>query len=559
MSRVSFDLLIKNGKLVSGAGNPWFRADIGVKNGRITKIGRLRAFDAAHVIDVEGLLISPGFIDAHSHTDLVLPFNPGVESSIRQGVTTLITGNCGISLAPVAPATQDLLVKSVSPFIPKGAKLELSWSTFDEYLRYEEELGLAANIGHLVGHGTVRTAVMGFENRAPSGDELKAMTRLVAEALEAGALGLSTGLIYPPGLYAETEELIELAKVVARYGGIYASHIRGEGKTLIAAVKEAIAVGEAGGLPVEISHHKASGKPYWGQTADSLALIETARRRGIDVTCDQYPYLAGMTSLATLLPPWSHEGGLEKLLERLRSPEDRRRIRRDMETGLPGWENILATNGWENVRVSSVRTDENRGVEGKTLAEIAQIRMKPDEYTALFDLLLEEDGEATMVLFSMSEDDVRRVMTHPAQMVGSDSWSVAPYGIMSGGKPHPRFYGTYPRILGTYVREERVLTLEDAIRRMTSFPARRFGLTHRGLIMPGMWADLTIFDEETIRDRASYDDPHTYPEGIEYVFVNGRMVIERGKNTGIRAGKVLYRTSTRKSDTGNHALYRRQS
>ena len=537
---LSFNLLIKNAKIVSGAGNPWFRADIGVKNGRIAKIGRLKASDAERVINAEELIASPGFIDAHSHTDLVIPFNPGVESTIRQGVTTLITGNCGISLAPVAQATKDLLVKSVSPHIPKGVKLEISWNTFNEYLRYEEELSPAANIGHLVGHGTVRTAVMGFEDRAPSVDELETMKRLVAEALEAGALGMSTGLIYPPGMYAKKEELIELAKVVAMFGGVYASHIRGEGKTLMKSLKEAIEIGGKGGLPVEISHHKASGEPYWGKTSKSLELIEEARRRGIDVTCDQYPYLAGMTSLATLLPPWVHEGGLKKLLERLKSPEERRRIRNDMEKGIPGWENIVATNGWENIRVSSVRTDENRFLEGKNFAEITRIKIKLDEYTALFDLLLEEEGEATMLLFSMNEDDVRRVITHPSQMVGSDSWSVAPHGIMSGGKPHPRFYGTYPRILGKYVREEGVLTLEDAIRRMTSLPAQRFRLKDRGLIMEGMWADITIFDRERIIDRASYDNPHKYPEGIEYVLVNGQIVLERGKNTGVHAGKVLH-------------------
>lgn len=535
-----FNLIIKNAKIVSGAANPWFNADIGVKKGRILKIGRLKTSDAELVINAEGLIVCPGFIDAHSHTDLVIPFNPGVESTIMQGVTTLITGNCGISLAPVAQATKDLLVKSVSPHIPKGMKLEISWNTFNEYLRYEEELSPAANIGHLVGHGTVRTAVLGFDIRTPSAKELEKMKKLVVEAMEAGALGLSSGLIYPPGMYAKKEELIELAKVVAMFGGVYASHIRGEGKTLMKSLMEAIEIGGKGCLPVEISHHKASGKPYWGKTSKSLELIEEARRRGIDVTCDQYPYLAGMTSLATLLPPWAHEGGLKKLLGRLESPDERRRIKKDMEKGIPGWENMIATNGWENIRVSSVRTNENRFLEGKNLAEITRIKIKPDEYTALFDLLLEEKGEATMLLFSMNEDDVLRVMTHPSQMVGSDSWSVTSHGIMSEGKPHPRFYGTYPRILGKYVREEGVLTLEDAIRRMTSLPAQRFRLKNRGLIMEGMWADITIFDRERIIDRASYDDPHQYPEGIEYVLVNGQIVLERGKNTGVHAGKILH-------------------
>lgn len=536
---MKFDIIIKRGKIVSGASNPWFSADVGIKNGRISRIRRLASSETEEIIDAEGLVVCPGFIDAHSHSDMILPFNPGVESTIRQGITTLVTGNCGFSLAPAAQATKDLLIKSVSPDIPRGAKLEIDWNTFGEYLKHEEGIGLAANVGHLVGHGTVRIAVLGFENRTPTAKELGEMKGLVAEAMEAGALGISTGLIYPPGMYAKIDELVELAKVVARYGGIYASHIRGEGKTLIEALKEAIEIGERSKLPVEISHHKASGRPYWGKTSETLKMIEDIRKKGVDITCDQYPYTAGMTSLATLLPPWAHEGGLEKLVERLKSPEERRKIRLDMEKGIPGWENMAVTYGWENIHVSSVKTDKNSSLEGKNLVEIAKEKKKPNEFTALFDLLLEEEGQATMVIFSMDEDDVRRVMTHPSQMVGTDSLSVAPYGIMSAGKPHPRFYGTYPRILGRYVREEGVLTLEDAIRRMTSLPAQRFRLKNRGMIMEGMWADITIFDSDTIIDKATYDDPHRYPEGIEYVLVNGHIVLERGKNTGIHAGKVL--------------------
>ncbi len=537
---MSFNIIIKNGKVVSGTGNPWFKADVGIKNHKIVKIGKLVSSKAERVIDVKGLVVCPGFIDAHSHSDMVIPFNPGVESTIRQGITTLITGNCGSTLAPVDEATRDLLIKHVSPHVPKDVKLEIPWKSFREYLDYEERLRVASNVGHLVGHGTVRIAVMGFENRPPTMNELEEMRRLVAEAMKAGALGMSTGLIYPPGIYAKTDEIIELAKVVTKYGGVYTSHIRGEGKTLIESVKEAVEIGEKAGLPVEISHHKASGRQYWGKTSETLKLIEEARSRGVDITCDQYPYTAGMTSLVTLLPPWVHEGGMPKLLNRLRSSEERKKIRWDIEKGLPEWENMAMANGWESIRIGSVNTDKNRLLEGKNLVEVVKEMKKPDEFTAIFDLLLEEEGQVTMIVFSQNEEDVRRVMKSPFQMVGTDSWSVAPYGVMSVGKPHPRFYGTYPRLLGRYVREARLLTLEEAIRKMTSFPAQKFRLRDRGIIMEGAWADIVIFNPEQIIDKATYDDPHKYPTGIEYVLVNGQVIIEKGTNTGVRAGKILH-------------------
>ncbi len=533
-----FDLLIKNGKIVNGTGNPWFKADIGIKNGKIEKIGRLDSADAEKILDAEGLIVSPGFIDMHNHSDISVFFNPKLESTIRQGITTLVIGNCGSSLAPVNPATKDLFMKHIEAFLPSDAELEVTWNTFEEYLNKLEEIEMAANIAPLVGHGTVRIAVMGFDDREPTAEELDEMKKLVAEAMEAGAFGMSTGLIYPPGVYSKTEELVELCKVVAKYGGIYVSHIRGEGGTLIEAVKEAIYIGEKAGVPVEISHHKAAGKSNWGKTKETLKLMEEARKRGVDVTCDQYPYRAGMTSLSAVLPPWVHVGGVEEMLRRLRDPKEREKIRRDIEQGLPGWENFVADCGWENIYISSVVTEKNKHLEGKNVAEIAKIKGK-DELDAVCDLLLEEDGRVTIVLFMMDEEDIVRVMKSPLQMVATDAWAVAPYGVLGAGKPHPRFYGTYPRVLGRYVREKKVLTLEEAVRKMTSFPAQKLGLKDRGLILEGMWADIVIFDPAKIIDKATYQNPHQYPEGIEYVIVNGKIVVENGEHTGVLPGKTL--------------------
>jgi N-acyl-D-aspartate/D-glutamate deacylase len=534
-----FDLLLKNGQIVNGTGNPWFYGDVGIKNGKILKIGKLKTSDAERVLDTDGLAVCPGFIDAHSHSDMVIPFNPNLNSAIHQGVTTLITGQCGYSLAPVTPTHRELLINSLSPFTPHNTSLDICWLTFEEYLHWEALQQPAANIGHLLGHGTLRIAVLGVEDRDPSSVELDKMKQLIVEAMNAGALGMSTGLIYPPGVYTKTPELVELAKIVANYGGIYASHIRGEGHTLINAVKEAVTIGETAHIAIEISHHKASGRSYWGQTSSTLQIIDDARNRGIDVTYDQYPYTAGMTSLVTLLPPWVHEGGLRALLKRLTSSKLRKKIREDMKRGLPGWENIGVTNGWENIRVSSVKTEANRALQGKTLKEITGEREPSDVFTVLFDLILEEEGEATMIIFSMCEDDVRRVLVHPAQMVGSDSWSTTPNGIMGSWKPHPRFYGTYPRILGRYVREEKILTFEDAIRRMTAFPAQRYGLHNRGMLREGAWADIVVLDADNVIDKADYDDPHRYPLGTQYVLVNGEIVIEERKNTGARVGQVI--------------------
>jgi N-acyl-D-amino-acid deacylase len=539
---IMYDLVIRGGKIIDGIGNPWFRGDVAVEDGRIVEISRLRLSGAERTIEADGLIVCPGFIDMHSHSDLSVFFNPKLESSIRQGITTSVVGNCGLSLAPINPERKALLIKEASSILPICEKLRIDWTGFDEYLSKLEKTEISKNLAPLVGHGTVRIAVMGLENRDPTCEEMAEMKRLVAEAMEAGAFGLSSGLIYSPGVFSKTDELVELCKVVAKYGGIYASHIRSERARLIEAVKEAISIGEKAGVPVQISHHKAAGRHSWGRTTETLRLMEEARARGVDVTCDQYPYRAGMTSLSTLLPPWVHEGGVDEMLKRLRSPEDRERIRKEIKQLSAEWENLAADCGWENIYVSSVRSERNRHLEGRSMAEIAEIRGE-DEFTALCNLLVEEEGRAAMVIFIMDEQDIRRVMKSRLQMFGTDSWASAPFGDLRFGKPHPRFYGTYPRVLGRYVRDEKVLTLEEAVRKMTSFPAQKLGLTDRGLLKPGMWADIVVFDPEKIRDTATYSDPHRYSEGIECVIVNGEIVIEKEEHIGVSAGKVLRRES----------------
>jgi N-acyl-D-amino-acid deacylase len=534
-----YDLIIKGGKLVDGAGNPWYYGDIAINNGKIATGGKLSEAEANRVLDVSGLVVAPGFIDAHSHSDGGVIVYPQMESTLAQGITTVVAGQCGGSPAPVNPDMRELLEEEYAKHMPPGVEFKITWTTFDEYLKRVEEVGVGANIAHHVGHSTIRVAAIGFDARQPTEAELEDMRKLTEEAMEAGAYGLSTGLIYPPGMYASTDEIVELAKVVASYGGVYDSHIRGEGATLLKAVAEAIEIGEKAGLPVHISHHKAAGKSVWGQSVETLKMMEEARNRVLDITFDQYPYRAGSTSLATLLPPWAHDGGTEKLLGRLRNAEDRERMRRDIEKGIPGWENFVGALGWENIMVSFVKSEENKDIEGKNMVKIKEMRGEPDEFTALYKLLLEEEGAPGMVIFAMQEEDVQRIMKHHLHMVGTDASSVAFTGPFAMGKPHPRHFGTYPKILGRYVREYRMLRLEEAVRKMTSFPTQRFGILDRGLLRPGMCADIAIFNPDTVLDKATYQEPQQRSVGIEYVIVNGEVAIDAGKYTGALAGKVL--------------------
>ncbi|MFW0859172.1 MAG: N-acyl-D-amino-acid deacylase family protein [Dehalococcoidia bacterium] len=518
-----FDIIIKDGQVINGSGAPPVRADVGIKDGRIEAVG-IFGGAAARTIEAAGLIVAPGFIDMHSHSDFPLLVNPRAESKIRQGVTTEVIGNCGSSAAPVTEEKLDLIKEQVDL---ESLELEWDWLTMGDYLARLKQQGIALNVVPLIGHGTIRAAVMGFDDRAPTEAELVAMKELIAQAMGEGAWGLSTGLIYAPSFYATTEELIELSKAVAKCGGIYFSHIRGEGKTLLDAVGEAIKIGREAEIAVQISHHKATGQENWGKVRQSLALIDRAREAGLDVTADQYPYIAASNSLSDSLPGWMHVGGKVELLNRLRDPAICERLRQEM---------AKPAGYWENVKISYCKR--NKDYEGISVQELADLRGR-DPLESVFELLAEEEATVSIVHFAMSEGDVRMVMQHLAVMVGSDGSALATSGVLYRGKPHPRNYGTFPRVLGKYVCQEKVLPLTEAVRKMTSLPAEKLGLADRGRLAEGMWGDITVFDPQTVCDRATYVDPHRYPDGIEYVLVNGTVVIERGEHTGRLAGRVL--------------------
>jgi len=528
-----FDVIIKNGKVIDGAGNPWFKADVGIDEQKISAIGRLSAEKASKIIDADGLVVSPGFIDMHSHSDFELLVNPKAESKIRQGITTEVIGNCGESAAPLNDLMKAETRKTDS--LIEEAELQLDWSTMKDYLSRLGRQGGAVNVVPLVGHGNLRVYTMGFVDRPPTKTELEEMKKRLAQAMEEGAFGISTGLIYPPGCYAETDELIELSRVVASYGGFYTSHIRDEGDKMLESVKEAIEIGEEAGIPVEISHHKAEVKANWGKVKESLKMIEEVRDRGIDVTCDVYPYVAASTVLSAELPHWAHEGGTEKLVQRLTDAETRARLIREMREESPDQASMPEVDIWDVTQIA--RCKNHPDLEGKTVSEIAQTKHM-DAFELVFDLLI-DDAAISIVGFHMCEDDVCTVLRHPVSMIGTDASAVAPYGVLGKGKPHPRSYGTFPRVLGKYVREERILTLENAIRKMTSLPAQKLGLRDRGIIREGMRADITIFNPETITDRATYQNPHQYPDGVEYVIVNGKIAVGERGHTGVLAGGVL--------------------
>ena len=534
-----FDVVIRNAYIVDGTGNPWFEADIGIKSGKISEIGNLDFEDADRIINAKELMVCPGFIDMHSHSEYSLLANSKAESKIKQGVTTEVNGNCGDSPAPIEGMTAEAAEEA------KEYKLNMDWSTLAEYLDKLERQGISLNVAQLVGHGTIRIAVMGHENRPPTREELNKMKELVAQAMEDGAFGMSTGLYYLPGGFADTAEVIELCKVVTKYGGIYTSHIRGEGDPLIEAVTETIEIGEKANIPVQISHHKACGIENWGNVKKTLRMMEEARSRGLDITCDVYPYTACGADLISMVPNWAHEGGVNKLRERLRDSKIRERVKKEMSEGLPGWESSVKQSGWGRIKV--IGWKEHKEFEGKTLAEIADLE-GVDAFNLTFDLIMKKESPE-LVDLAMTEKDVCTVIKHPLSMVGSDGWALAPYGVLGESKTHPRSYGTFPRILRKYVREDKVLTIENAIRKMTSLPAQKLGLRDRGTLREGMWADVVVFDPKRIADVATYENPHRYPEGIEHVLVNGEIVVDGGEHTGAPPGKVLRFSNRRFNDS----------
>ena len=525
-------MVLKGGRIFDGTGNPSYVADIGITESRITRIGFLEE-DAPEIADVRGFAVSPGFIDLHNHSDhTILPF-PDAENYIMQGVTTSLGGNCGISMAPLSTDFCKLTRDYLSPFLHHGYEYGWDWKNTGDFSRKVQENGTTQNVGFLVGHGTLRIAVKGFDRGACSPEEMRKMRTLLDEAMEEGAFGLSAGLIYSPGSYASEEELSELTTRIGKKGGFFALHMRNESDQLIESVEEAVRITEKSGAALHISHLKAGGRPNWGKVHGALAVMEEARARGMNVTCDAYPYNAGMTTITALLPPWTLEGGVNAMLSRLGDPGSRKTIIRDLREGVVGFENWLRNIGCSNIRIAACPSA--RRYEGMTLQEIAREK-SPEFHEGFLNWLIEVECNATMVLFSLYEDDVDFVIRHPLSCVVSDGWITSP---KAGGKPHPRGYGTFPRFLARYVREKRLLSLEEAVRKITSLPASIMGLKDRGMIREGFRADLVVFDPAKIRDRATFEEPHQFPEGIHSVVVNGRTTVSEGRLTGVRPGNVL--------------------
>lgn len=528
-----YDVLIEDGRIVDGSGNPWFYGDVAVRDGEIAAVGRLDEAEAERVIDASGLTVVPGFIDMHAHSDYTLLVDGDAESKVRQGVTTEILGEHRSAGPQVGPARGEL-ERRLEP-----TPLDVDWTTLGEYFSRLEESGISVNVASYVGTGQVRMAVMGSEDREPSEAELAEMESLVDQAMRDGALGVSSGLSYVPNTFMDVEEIVRLSRVAARYGGIYATHLRRQDVEIGAGIREAIETGRRAGLPVHIFHFKVKHPEMWGNFFRYTTLVDDARAEGVSVTADLYPYIAGVTSLAASLPPRFLEGGTERMLERIRDEGARAEIRRDIEEGLPGWENEIAeAGGWDRMVVSAVQKPENKTYEGKSLAEVAEM-MGEDPVDAMCELLLSEEGQVRIIQHAAAEEDLEHAIRLPWTAIGSDGIAMNPDDFPWLGKPHPRYYSSYPRVLDRYVEEKALLPFSDAIRKMTGLPAQILGFQDRGLLRPGMRADIVILDRDAISDRATFEDPQVYPRGIEYVFVNGEMVLEEGDHTGARPGRVL--------------------
>lgn len=527
-----WSLLIRGGSVIDGSGAPARRADVAVEGDRIAAVAPSLAGDATRVVDATGTVVAPGFIDMHSHSDLFYFACPSAESKIRQGVTTEVVGMCSFSQAPLRPEQQALVEGWVGGI---GLTPELKWETFGQYLDALRSVRPAVNVVHFVGHGALRIAAMGFEARPAEAGEIKTMERHLGEALDAGAWGFSTGLVYPPSSYADTREIVALARAMAPRGGQYSSHIRGESAMLLDSIAEAIGIGEQAGVRVEISHVKASGRENWPKLDAALRMLDDARARGIDVAGDVYPYNAGSTKMDNLMPAWSHEGGIAKLLERLADPKVRRRIADECLVDGERWGTVSQGGvGFDQIFIASSR---RRELEGLSLAQLAQ-QSGQAPADALMSLLLEERCTVSMVSFSQSIENVAKVLAHPALTIGSDSIPLFEGSGDKPGKPHPRSYGTFPRVLSEYARERRLFSLETAVNKMTGMPAQRLGLRERGLVQPGYFADLTVFDPRTVKDESTYPDPHRYPSGSPLVIVNGAVAVDDGRIV-TRAGRVL--------------------
>jgi N-acyl-D-aspartate/D-glutamate deacylase len=528
-----FDVLIRNGHVMDGTGSPWYSADVGIRDGKIAALGRLPGATGKTVIDARGLLVTPGFIDMLGQSEGTILVEPHLPSKIFQGITTEITGE-GSSAAPL----NDRMVEADRVGY-EYLKINVDWRTLAQYFTRLEHQGLGINLASYVGATSVRRMVIGDDNRPPTAAELEKMKQLVGDAMRDGAFGLSTSLQYAPAPYASTEELIALAAEAGRFGGIYSTHMRSEQTGIMQALDETIRIGREAHVPVEIWHLKTAGKPMWGKMKDVVAKIEAARASGVDVSADTYAYTAWFNSFSAFVPPWAHDGGDAKLVERMKDPATRARIRKDMTTPTTEWDNEwLAIPGPESILLCVVQNPALRPLQGKTLAQAAALRHQ-DPIDALLDILIEDQAYTSVAVFGMDEADATLALQQPWVAIDNDSQGTAPTGILGEEHPHPRAYATFPRILRKYVREEHRLTLQDAIRKFSALPAQRLGLTDRGVLKEGMWADIDVFDPEKIHDVATFEKPNQLSVGMQYVLVNGVPVIAGGKATNTLPGKVL--------------------
>ncbi len=528
----SFDLVITHGHIIDGTGSPWYSGDVGIRDRKIAAIGNLSALSRKRTIDAAGKVVAPGFIDMLGQSELTILVDPRLPSKIYQGITSEITGE-GNSIAPL----NDAIIQSDRSGY-EHYKITPDWRTFRQYFARLERQGMGINLASYVGATQVRRMVLGDDDKQPTPAQLEQMEAFVHEAMKDGAVGVSTALQYPPAPYAKTEELIALASEASKAGGIYSTHMRNEGDSVLQAIDEALRIGREAQIPVEIWHIKVAGKNNWGRMPEVVAKINAARAAGADVSADTYAYTAWYNDFSAFIPPWAHDGGTAKLVERLKDPATREKIRKDMLTASKDWDNEWQEiPGPEAIMIGAVENPTLLSMQGKRLSEIAKLWNK-DPMDALFDFLI-QDPSTGVAVFGMSQPDVTLALEQPWVAIDNDSEGTSPEGILGRAHPHPRAYGTFPRILAKYVREEKVLTLEDAIRKFSALPAQRMRLTDRGVLKAGMWADVVIFDPGTVRDRATFDNPNQLSEGMEYVLVNGVPVIDQGRMTGALPGKVL--------------------
>lgn len=532
-SSPSFDIIIKGGTVYDGTGGPPLKADVGIKGDRVAAIGNLSRAMAPTIVDAKGLAVAPGFINMLAHSESSWIVDPRSLSELKQGVTTQIFGE--LSMGPLNDEMKRRLREQQG-----DVKYDIEWTTLAEYLQYLEKRGVSQNFASFIGAATIRENVIGLEDKPPTPAQLDQMRELVRSEMEAGALGITTALIYPPAFFAKTDELIELCKVAAKYKGKYTVHMRSEGNQLIEGVQETMRIGREAGLPVEIYHLKALGKDNWPKMDQVIKMIEDARRQGLKITANMYTYTAGGTGLDSSMPPWVFDGGREAAYKRLQDPATRQKIAEAVRTPTNDWENLyLAAGSPDRILLASFRSEKLKPYTGKTLAEVAKLRGK-DPVETIMDLVLEDRSRIGTIYFLMSEENIKKQIRLPWVSFGSDAASIAPEGVFLKSSAHPRAYGNFARLLGKYVRDEKVISLTEAIRRLTGLPATNLELDHRGFLKPGMFADVVVFDPKTIADRATFENPHQFAVGVKHVFVNGVQVLKDGEHTGAKPGRALW-------------------